>query len=60
MAKQIELAENSPGWAKLCVTVNFVHGHAAAVKVLGSSANVTITFVHPLPKLCKLIAISIA
>jgi hypothetical protein len=31
--------------------------HAAAAKVLGSSANVTITPVHPLAKLCILIAI---
>lgn len=31
--------------------------HAAAAKVLGSSANVTITPVHPLAKLCMLIAI---
>jgi hypothetical protein len=31
--------------------------HHAAAKVLGSSANVTITPVHPLAKLCMLIAI---
>jgi hypothetical protein len=31
--------------------------HAATAKVLGSSANVTITPVHPLAELCKLIAI---